>query len=220
MENTISLYASKYCTTWMCSVEKPIYNDQILFQLHRSKQGSSIISEQWHTAVLMWPSYFIYQHKYQQTYKIMGCFDTGKLSESGIRNGSVTPVWVGALLVYNRFCRANMMTVADAKRFVASRRARRSGIAAPLCHIWLPAAPLRQLASSYDHACKSSPALHLMHAWWIPDRVLGKSALFMIFRLEAVPESIVRRYFLQVPALLNLRFPGSHMPVCSTERFM
>jgi hypothetical protein len=70
---------------------------------------------------------------------------------------------------------ANMMTVADARRFVASREARRSGIAAPLCHIWLPAAPLRQLASSYEHACKSSPALHLMHAWWIPDRVLGKS---------------------------------------------
>jgi hypothetical protein len=39
----------------------------------------------------------------------------------------------------------------------------------------------------------------------------------MIFRLEAVPESIVRRYFLQVPALLNLRFPGSRMlPVGST----
>ena len=91
MENTISLYASKYCTTWMCSVEKPIYNDQILFQLHRSKQGSSEISEQWHTAVLMWPSYFIYQHKYQQTYQIMGCFDTGKLSDSEtekrLRNG-------------------------------------------------------------------------------------------------------------------------------------
>ena len=147
----------------------------------------------------------------------MGCFDTGKLSDNEFRNGSVTHVWVGALLVQVLFCRANMMTVADAKRFVASRRARRSGIAAPLCHIWLPAAPLRQLASSYDHACKSSPALHLMHAWWIPDRVLGKSALFMIFRLEAVPESTVRRYFLQVPALLNLRFPGSHMPVCNTD---
>ena len=24
----------------------------------------------------MWPSYFIYQHKYQQTYQIMGCFFT------------------------------------------------------------------------------------------------------------------------------------------------
>jgi hypothetical protein len=60
-----------------------------------------------------------------------------------------------------------MMTVADAKRFVASRRARRSGIAAPLWHIWLPAAPLRQLAhelaSSYEHACKSSPVMHLTH---------------------------------------------------------
>ena len=133
----------------------------------------------------MWHSYFIYQRKYQQTYKILGCFDTGELSESGIRNGSVTPVWVGALLVWVRFCRANMLTVADAKRFVASRRAIRSGIAAPLCHIWLPAARLRQLASSYEHACKSSPALHLMHAWWIPDQVLGKSALFMIFRFGA-----------------------------------
>jgi hypothetical protein len=38
----------------------------------------------------------------------------------------------------------------------------------------------------------------------------------MIFRLEAVPESTVRRYFLQVPALLNLRFPGLRMPVGST----
>jgi len=38
----------------------------------------------------------------------------------------------------------------------------------------------------------------------------------MIFRLEAVPESTVRRYFLQVSALLNLRFPGSRMPVGST----
>jgi hypothetical protein len=39
----------------------------------------------------------------------------------------------------------------------------------------------------------------------------------MIFLFEAVPESIVRRYFLQVPALLNLRFPGSRMPVGSTD---
>jgi hypothetical protein len=191
MENTVSLYTSKHCTTWMCYVEEPIYNDNIAFQFHRSKQSSSGMSKQWHTAVLIWPSYFIYQRKYQQAYKMMGCFDTGKLSESGIRNGSVTPVWVGALLVWVRFCRANMMTVADAKRFVASRRAKRSGIAAPLWHIWLPAAPLRQLASSYEHACKSSPALHLMHAWWIPNQVLGKSALFMIFRLEAVPEQTV-----------------------------
>ena len=39
----------------------------------------------------MWPSYFIYQHKYQQTYQIMECFDTGKLSDSEtekrLRNG-------------------------------------------------------------------------------------------------------------------------------------
>ena len=139
----------------------------------------------------------------------MGCFDTGKLLESGNRNGSVTPVWGGGLLVWIRFCRANMMTVADAKRFVASRRARRSGIAAPLCHIWLPAAPLRQLASSYEHACKSSPVLHLMQAWWNPDRVLGKSALFMIFRLAAVPEQTIRRYFLQVKKLTFKRAPGS-----------
>ena len=58
----------------MCSVEELIYNDQIVFQLHRSKQSSPGITQQWHTAVLMWPSYFIYQHKYQQTYQIMGCF--------------------------------------------------------------------------------------------------------------------------------------------------
>ena len=38
----------------------------------------------------------------------------------------------------------------------------------------------------------------------------------MIFRLEAVPESIVHQYFLQVLALLNLRFPGSRIPVGST----
>ena len=123
-------------------------------------------------------------NNHQQTYKIMGCFDTGKLSDSGTKNGSVTPVWVGALLVQVRLCRANMMTVADAKQFVASRRARWSGIAAPLCHIWLPAAPLRQLASSYDHACKSSPVLHLMHAWWNPNRVLGKSYFSWFFCLR------------------------------------
>jgi hypothetical protein len=187
MENTVSLYASKYCTTWMCWVEELIFNYLIVFQFHKSKQDSSEISKQWHTAVLMWPSHFIYKHKYQQTYKIMGCFVTGKLSEGGTRNGSVTPVWVGALMVQVLFCRANLMTVADTRQFVASKGARRSGIAAPLWHIWLPAAPLRQLASSYEHACKSSPTLHLMHAWWIPDWVLGKSALLMTFRLEASP---------------------------------
>jgi hypothetical protein len=78
----------------------------------------------------------------------------GKLSESGTRNRLVTPVWGGSLLVHLRFCIENIMTVADTRRFVASRGARRSGIAAPLWHIWLPAAPLRQLASSYEHACK------------------------------------------------------------------
>ena len=140
----------------------------------------------------------------------MGCFDTGKLSESGTRNGSVTPVWVGALLVHFRFCRSNIMTVADTRWFAASIRARWSGIVAPLWHIWLPAAPLRQLASSYDHACKSSPALHLMHAWWIPDRVLGKWAFFMIFRLETIPKQYVRRYFLQVKKHTFKRIPGSH----------
>jgi hypothetical protein len=41
----------------------------------------------------------------------------------------------------------------------------------------------------------------------------------MIFRLAAVPEQTVRRYFLQVPALLNLRFPGSRMPFWSTARW-
>ena len=115
-------------------------------------------------AVLMCPSYFIYEHKYQQVYKIMGCFHMGKSSESGTRNGSVTPVWGGGLLVYKLFCRENMMTVAEARRFVASRGARQSGIVAPLCYIWLSVAPLRQLANSYTHACKSIPALHAMHA--------------------------------------------------------
>ena len=148
MENTVSLYTSKYCTTWMCSVEELIYNDQTLFQFHSSKKDFSGITHKWHTAVLMWPSYFIYQHKYQQTYTIMRCIDTGKLSESGSRNGSVTPVWEERLLVRVRFCRENIMTVADAKRFAASRGARRSCIVALLWHIWLPAAPLRQLASS------------------------------------------------------------------------
>jgi hypothetical protein len=32
----------------------------------------------------------------------------------------------------------------------------------------------------------------------------------MIFLFEALPESNVRRYFLQVLEQLNLRFPGSH----------
>jgi hypothetical protein len=40
----------------------------------------------------------------------------------------------------------------------------------------------------------------------------------MIFLFEAVPEQTVRRYFLQVPARLNLRFPGSRMPVGSTDQ--
>jgi hypothetical protein len=76
----------------MSLVQKLIFDDLIVFQLHRSRQGSPGIFEQRYTAVLMWPSYFIYQRKYQQTYKIIGCFETGKLSESGFRNGSVTPV--------------------------------------------------------------------------------------------------------------------------------
>jgi hypothetical protein len=105
----------------------------------------------------------------------MECYDTGKLSESETRNGPVTPVWGGALLLWIRFHKANMMTVADARRLVASRLTRWSGIAAPLWHIWLPAARLRHLAIPYEHACKSSPALHLIHARWIPGRVLGKS---------------------------------------------
>ena len=188
MRNTISLCTSKYCTTCICPVEKRIYNDLNLFQLHRFRQGSAGIGWQWHTAILMCPSYFIYEHRYHQTYKIMRCFHTGKLWESGTRNGWVTPVWEERLLVWVRFCRANMMTVAEWRQFVASRRARRSGIATPLWHIWLPAAPLRQLASSYEHACKSSPALHLMHAWWIPDRVLGKSYFSWFSPSEAVPE--------------------------------
>jgi hypothetical protein len=49
-----------------------------------------------------------------------------------------------------------------------------------------------------------------------PDRVLGKSALVMIFRLEAISEQTVRRYFLQVKKLTFKRAPGSHMPFCST----
>ena len=167
---------------------KLINNDLNVFQLHRSRQGSSGMCQQWHTALLMCPSYFIYEHKYHQTYKFLGCFHTGKLSENGTRNGWVTPDRGGGLLVRERFCRANMMTVAERRRFVASRGARRSGIVVPLWHIWLPAAPLRQLASSYTHACKSIPALHLMHAWWIPDQVLGKYVFFMIFLSEAVPE--------------------------------
>jgi hypothetical protein len=46
IENIVSLYASKYCATWMWAVEEMIFNDLnlILFQLHRSKQGSSEIS--------------------------------------------------------------------------------------------------------------------------------------------------------------------------------
>jgi hypothetical protein len=41
-------------------------------------------------------------------------------------------------------------------------------------------------------------------------RVLGRSALFMIFRLEASPEQSVHRYFLQVKNLL-LNAPWVHM---------
>ena len=188
MRNTVSLCTSKYCTTCICPVEKLIYNDLNLFQLHRSRQGSSGIGWQWHTAILMCPSYFIYEHRYHQTHKIMGCFHTGKLSESGTRNGSVTPLWGRRLLMWVQFCRANITIVADRRRSVASRGTRRPGIVAPLWHILLPAAPSRQLASSYTHACKSIPAIHLMHAWWIPNRVLRKCVFFMIFLSEAAPE--------------------------------
>jgi hypothetical protein len=38
----------------------------------------------------------------------------------------------------------------------------------------------------------------------------------MIFRLEAVPEQTVRRYFLQVKKLTFKRAPGSQLPLCST----
>ena len=74
-----------------------------------------------------------------------------------------------------------MVNVAAARWFVASKEAMRYGIAAPLWHIRLPAALLRQLASSHTHACKLIPALHAMHAWYIPDRVLGKYVFFTIF---------------------------------------
>ena len=156
-------------------------------------------------------------NKHQQTYKIMGCFDTDTLSDSGTKNGSVTPVWGGGLTVWVRLCRANMMTVADAKRFVASRRARRSGIAAPLCHIWLPAAPLRQLASSYDHACKSSPVLHLMHAWWIPNRVLGKSYFSWFFCLKQYQNQMYAGTFYRYRHCWIHRFPGSQYALPTQE---
>jgi hypothetical protein len=39
----------------------------------------------------------------------------------------------------------------------------------------------------------------------------------MIFLFEAVPESIIRRYFLQVKKLTFKRAPGSHIPFYSTE---
>ena len=79
--------------------------------------------------------------------------------------GSVMHVRCGGLMVHVLFCRANMMTDAEARRFVASSAARPSGIVAPLWHTWLLVAPLRQLASSYTHACNSIPTLHLIHAW-------------------------------------------------------
>jgi hypothetical protein len=40
----------------------------------------------------------------------------------------------------------------------------------------------------------------------------------MIFRLEAVPEQSVRRYFLQVPALLNSLVSGFTVRVANTDR--
>ena len=92
MENTVSLYTSKYCTMCARKVQKPIHSDQIVFQLHRSRKGSSGMCWKCYTAVLICPSYLIYEHKYQQKYKIMGCFHTSKLSESGNRNDSVTPI--------------------------------------------------------------------------------------------------------------------------------
>ena len=57
------------------------------------------------------------------------------------------------------------------------------------------------------HAFESAPAAEACRA--NPDRVLGKWALFMIFRLEALPEQTVRQYFLQVKKLTFKRTPGS-----------
>jgi hypothetical protein len=114
------------------------------------------------------------------------------------------------------FWTENLPNIAAARSVAASRGARRSGITAPRCHISLPAAPLKQLAGPY-RACMRFESHAASHACRVdPDRVLGKGALFMIFRLEVVPEQTVRRYFLQVKKLTFKRAPRSHMPFCST----
>ena len=92
MENIVSLYTSKCCTTCARKVQKLIHSDQIVFQSHRSRQGSPGMCWKCYITVLMCPSCFIYEQKYQQTHKIMGYFHTNKLSESENRDGSVTLV--------------------------------------------------------------------------------------------------------------------------------
>jgi hypothetical protein len=94
-----------------------------------------------------------------------------------------------------------MPNIAAARSVAASRGARRSSITAPRCHIWLPAVSLNHRAGPY-RACMRFESRAASHACRVnPDRVLGKGALFMIFRLAVVPEQIVRQYFLHVKKL-------------------
>ena len=91
-------------------------------------------------------------------------------------------VWGRRLLVRVRFWTENMPNIATARSVAAGRQARRSGITAPLCHIWPPAAPLNHRAGPYG-ACMHSSVCVTSEACRVnPDRVLGKWALFMIFR--------------------------------------
>jgi hypothetical protein len=73
-----------------------------------------------------------------------------------------------------------MMTVADARRFVASKEARRSGIAAPLWHIWLHA------ARTSMHASRVPRCISCMHG---ETRIeYSVSHIFHDFLSETVPE--------------------------------
>ena len=84
--------------------------------------------------------------------------------------------------MHKRFWTGNMPNIAAARSVAAGRQARRSGITAPLCHIWLLAAPLNHRAGPY-RACMHSSVCVTSEACRVnPDRVLGKWALFMIFR--------------------------------------
>ena len=81
MENTVSFFTSKYYTTSARPAEELIHNDLNVFQLHKTRQGSSGMGWQWHTAI--WCALlivFMNTNTNKHVYNIiMECFHMGKL---------------------------------------------------------------------------------------------------------------------------------------------